>query len=153
MVTDHFGALLQELAQALNISKLQADANNSCLIKFKGGIRIQIEPDREEKFLIIGADLGEIPTGRYRENLFTEALKANGLPRPRYGFFAYSKPKDHLVLTEFLPMQDLRGDKIADFLPLFIEKVKLWKESIYRGEIPPSAVVTSRPMGMFGMRP
>lgn len=153
MVTDQFGAILDELAHALNISKLQADANNSCLIKFKGGIRVQIEPELSGKFLILGSDLGEVPAGRYRENLFAEALKANGMPRPHYGFFAFSKKNDHLVLMEYLPLQDLRGDKIADHLPLFIEKVKLWKDSIYRGEIPPTAVVTSRPMGMFGMRP
>ena len=36
MVTDFFGTFLQDISQALQIPNLHADANNSCLIKFKG---------------------------------------------------------------------------------------------------------------------
>lgn len=153
MITDQFSAILQELAKALQISKLEPDVNNSCLIKFKGGIQIQIEPDKENKFLIVGTDLGTVPSGHYRENIFAEALKANGMPLPRYGFFSYAAKKDHLILSEQLPLRDLTGEKVHDFLTPFLEKVKVWKEALARGEVPVVVTATtSRPMGMFGIR-
>lgn len=152
MITDQFGAIIQELGQALHNPKLHPDEHNSCLIKFKGDIQIQIEPDRNGKYLIIGCNLGSIPAGRYRENIFAEALKSNGLPSPRHGFFAYSKRTDSLVLTEMMSLQDLTGQKVADFLTPFKEKIKIWKEAIARGEVPVIATAfTGKPTGMFGM--
>src|SRR5262245_58766423 len=98
MVTDLFGALLQELGDSLEKADLHPDRNNSCLIRMKGGQEIQFELDRSSQFLIVGADLGAVPPGKYRENLFREALKANDMPHPIHGILAYSKKTDHLVL-------------------------------------------------------
>lgn len=155
MVTDQFGSILQELAIAIKNPGLQVDKNNSCLIKFKGGLKVQIELDRDGKNLIIGADLGLVPPGNYRERVFIEALKANGLPYPRIGTFAYSTQNDHLVLFAALGLQDLRGDKVAEYLKPFLEKLKTWKDALARSDVPVVAATTftSKPMGMFGMRP
>lgn len=154
MVSDLFGTLLQELGRALQID-LRPDANNSCLIRFGKDLRVQIELDPTGQVVVVGTELGTVPPGRYRENLFTEALKSNGLPAPRYGIFAYSRKTDHLILYEKMQIRDLTGNKIADFLPLFMEKAKIWKEALTRGEVPVAITVhTSRPpTGMFGMRP
>jgi hypothetical protein len=156
MVTDFFGTLLQELSRAVQIPGLKPDANNSCLIRFRkqNDIRIQIELDSAGLMVVIGTDLGSVAPGRYRENIFTEALKANGLPSPRYGTFAYSRKTDHLLLFEKLPIRDLTGDKVADYLKLFIEKAKVWQEALARNEVPVVITAhTSRPMNIFGMRP
>lgn len=91
MVTDFFGSLLQELGKVLEIPDLHPDRNNSCQIVLKNGLNLQIELDRSGQFLIFGADLGVVPPGRYRENLFREALKANDMPHPIHGILAYSK--------------------------------------------------------------
>lgn len=154
MVTDFFGALLDELGKILQMP-LAPDSNNSCLIKFKEGVTIQLEMDRgNNQFLIIGSDLGAIPAGKYRENLFQEALKANGMPSPRYGTFAYSKQADHLILFEMMNLQEITGGKIAEFLPFFIEKAKVWSQALTKGEIPiVASVYTSRPTGLFGLKP
>lgn len=155
MVTDFFGTLLQELAQALHLPSLQPDANNSCILKFKGEVIVQIEIDRSNQSLVIGSDLGSIPAGRYRENIFTEALKANGMPLPRYGIFAYSKQSDHLVIFDALPIRDLTGTKVADFLPLFVQKARIWKTALERGDIPPLATLytAGQTSGIFGLKP
>lgn len=156
MVTDFFGTFLQELGALLQIPDLHPDANNSCLIKFKDDLLVQLELDRQGQYLIVGSNLGEVPVGRYRENLFIEALKANGLPTfPHYGTFAYSKHANQLVLFEMFPVRDLSSAKLGEFLPKYIEKAKIWKEAIARGDVPiiSTAAPAGKTMGMFGLRP
>lgn len=153
MVSDFFGTLLQEVARKLQIPNLQPDKNNSCQIRFGKDLRIQLEIDPSGQNLIIGTNLGTVPPGRYRENIFTEALKANNLPSANRGTFAYSRKTDSLILFEKMPLKDLTGDIVADFLVFFLEKAKIWKEAVTRGEVPVAAAGTvARPTGMFGLR-
>lgn len=155
MVTDMLGALLKELGPTLQIPDLHTDRNNTCLIKLKNGIQIQLEIDRSGRFLILGADLGVVPPGKYRENLFREALKANDLPHPTHGTLAYSKKSDCLVLFEKIPTTDLTGEKIAAEILPFSEKAIQWKDAIQRNEIPTvnQAFTSQQSSGMFGLRP
>lgn len=157
MVAELFDTLLQELGQAMDIDDLQSDANHSCLIHFKSGLEVQIEPYDKGEFLLICADLGHVQPGRYREDVFREALKANGLPYPRYGTFAYSEQSDHLLMYKLMSLRELNGEKIAAFLYPFIEKGEAWKQMIDSGEVPIADTVTTSqaagPLGMFGLRP
>lgn len=82
MVLNAFEALLQELARALQIDQLKPDSNNSCLIQMPNGPKVQLEVNKQEDRLIMGSNLGFLPVGRYREDVFREALKANNLPPP-----------------------------------------------------------------------
>jgi hypothetical protein len=154
MISGQFETILQELAQAFHISELHPDSNNSCKLKLKAGIEIQLELDRSGNFLIIGTDLGEVPVGRYRESLFREALKCNDLPAPNCGILAYSRATNHLVLFEKLFIKDLNGDKVfAEITPL-VEKAKAWSEAMLKGELPVVSQVYSsehRSSGMFGL--
>lgn len=133
------------------------DQNNTCLIKFKGDILVQIEVARDENHVIIGSNLGEVAVGSYRNNLFEAALKTNGLPqpRPRTGTLAFSQYAGQLVLFEMFNSKDVSGQVIADFLPSYLETVKVWKEAISRGDTPVVATpFASKPLGgMFGLRP
>jgi len=155
MVTDLFGTLLKELEKPLGVVELHPDHHNSCLVKLKNGQNIQIELDRSAQFLIIGADLGVVPPGRYRENLFKEALKANGMPHPIHGTLAYSKKSDHLVLFNKIPVSDLNGEKIAAEITPFIGKAAIWEDALKRGEIPSLDQANAGPVssGMFGLKP
>jgi hypothetical protein len=154
MVTDMFGAILQELGHSLEISGLHPDQNHSCLIHFKNGLEIQLEIDRSGQFMVLGADLGAIPPGKYRENLFREALKANDMPHPTHGTLAYSKKSDHLILFERINVHELNGEKVAAEITPFSEKATLWSEALKNGEVPSvNQLTTSRSAGMFGLRP
>ena len=152
MVRDQFDALLSEIGQALKIPDLHADRNNSCLIKMPSGLSIQMEMHPRLQEFILGSDLGEVPLGRYRENIFLEALKANALPYPQHGIFAYSTKSGHMVLYEKFHTRDLTGQRIADEIPLFLEKAKAWKEALEKGELPAVGGMKTS-MGMFGLRP
>ena len=155
MMTDVFSTLLQELGELIKINDLHPDSNNSCLIKLPNGLEIQLEPDARAEFLIIGTTIGTAPPGRYRESIFREALKANGMPLPRYGIFSFSKKSDKLILFDTLHLKDLSGLKIFDFLKPFAEKAHSWKSSIAVGEIPSiigTYANTTSHAGMFGMK-
>lgn len=155
MVSNLFETLLQELGRTeiISIPTLHADSNNSCLIRFKGGLEVQIELNEQEHKLIICSDLGYASIGKYREDVFREALKANGMPYPRWGDFAYSRKADHLILFHRLELKDLTGERIADFLTHFLEKAFYWREALLRNDVPVvSDLRTARPMGMFGLR-
>lgn len=154
MVKDLYGTLLEEMGRSLKIEDLHADANNSCLIRLKNELRIQVEINPRTQFLLLGCDLGDIPPGPFRVDLFREALRANGQPHPQHGIFAYSNKTDHLVLFEYMHLKDLTGDKIADEIGPFSEKALLWKNSIAHNEVPVITVAGGRPtFGMFGLRP
>lgn len=156
MVTDLFGSLLQELGQVMGIPDLHPDRHNACLIKFPDGLEVQMELDGQGLELTMASNLGVLPPGKYRENVFREAMRANGMPLPLMGVFAYSKKADSLVLFQRVPTKDLSGDKINTALLPFLEKARYWKETITNNEIPQvSSVYTStgRPGGIFGLKP
>lgn len=154
MVTDFFGSLLQELGKILDIPDLHSDRNNSCQILMRSGLTLQLELDRSGQFLILGADLGIVPPGKYRENLFREALKANNMPYPLHGILAYSKKNERLVLFEKLRSQEITGEIIAAEIIPFSEKAIIWQEALKRGDVPiANHTSSSHSAGMFGLRP
>ena len=151
MVMDLFESLLQEFSKAVDIPNLKPDGNNSCLIALPKGPKIQLDIDPTNEFLIIGSEIGFIPAGRYRENIFKEALRANSLPAPRYGDFAFSQKKDTLVLTAKIFLRDLTGEKIASHYTPFAEKAQHWWEAIQKGEVPSITGAFSTRKGGTGM--
>jgi hypothetical protein len=155
MVTDFLGVMLQEMGTNLEIPDLHPDRNNTCQIRLKSGLDIQIELDKSGQFIVLGADLGTVPPGKYRENLFREALKANDMPYPNHGTLAYSKKSDHLVLFERMNIKDLNGEKVAVEITPFSEKALIWKDALQRGDIPPlnQSYMAQSSGGMFGLRP
>jgi len=157
MVTDLFGLLLNDMGALLEIKDLHPDANNSCIVRFPSGVQIQLELDKSQEKLIFGCDIGEVPAGRYRANIFREALRSNGLPYPNShrGIFAFSKKADHLILFRTVLMKDLNAEKLVEELKPFEEKAAYWQETVMQGGTPVvghgSQVMQSG--GMFGMRP
>lgn len=152
MVSNLYEGLLQELGKVLGLA-LVPDANNSCLVRLPNGLEVQFELDQTGDRFIMGTDLGAMPSGRYRELMFREALKANGMPAPRPGILAYSKSADRLILFRWLLARELNGEKIAFLLGPFSEKALEWREAIRQGDVPQfQATASSGPSRMFGIR-
>ena len=152
MVSDLYETLLKETAEAMGISELHPDRNNSCLIKLKSGVRIQIDLDNRGDFLILGSNVGTPPAGRYREKLLCQALKANELLPNQRGIFAYSPKTEHLLLFEKLSLQDLNGKKIAAAIDILAAKAAVWSEAIAHNDVPEIDQLSARPAGIFGLR-
>jgi hypothetical protein len=153
MVGDIYEALLKELSEALQIGKLAPDENNSCLLQFKNGLELQIEPHENNETLIISAPIGEIPPGKYRENVFREALKANAIAYPRHGAFGYSLDTEQLIIFKVMPLKNLTGDQLAAYLNPFMEKAIEWRGILEKNEVP-HVIINHKskpsPFGMFG---
>jgi Tir chaperone protein (CesT) family len=154
MITNPLEALLDELGKALDIPNLAPDEHETCLLRIEGNINIQIELDKDEHYLLVVCDLGEIPLGRYRQDLMEVALKMNSLPPPLYGEFAYSNKAGHFLIFDKLWMDRLSGDQLAELIHLFREKAIVWKEAIEHNEVPViSEITTSDHVGIFGLKP
>lgn len=153
MVTGLFDSILKEMGEVLKIT-ITEPKNNTCLLRFANGVEVYFQMDKSEKSLTLCSNLGTLPFGRFRENIFKAALAANGLAYPRSGTFAFSEQANSIVLFEQLPIEDLHGDKVVEFLLPYIEKARTWKESIAKGEVPyvPVPVTTGRPSGLMGLK-
>lgn len=161
MVASRLEILLQELGQtnlmANLVSTVQSwrpNASNTCLIPISEGLNVQLELDKTEKNLMVGCVLGSVPPSPYRHKLFVEALRANGMPPPRYGILAYSNRAQSLVLFDYLDVQDLTGHKISEYLMPYLDKAKLWKEAIDNGTVPvvDSNSSVGAPRNLFGLK-
>ena len=135
MIEGPFEAALSELSKIWNIP-LKPDKNNSCLVKFKNGLEIQIEPLNKRDDLLICAQLGEVYQGQYREELFKIALMTNGQDYPNIGTLAFSTDTNQLILFDHLPFVELTKDKLINLIDPFMEKALKWKEAIKGQSIP-----------------
>ena len=151
MSIEAYELLLKEIATKLE-TELAIDDHGTCLLRMANGIHIHIEPDREAEHVIVGANLGVVPTGSYRENLFRTAMIINGSQYPRYGIFAYSRQNKQLVLFEKRSLRQVTTEEILDILDPFSEKALVWRDAITNEEIPslpPTSTATSA--RMFGL--
>jgi hypothetical protein len=155
MITDRFGALLEELGQAMTL-KLAPDSHNACLIHFPDKLEVHLSPDAVGEFLNIVFEIGTPGEGKYRENVFREALKANGLPEPREGVFCFGTKKNVLLLYDSIPFEDIHGQRLFDIIQRLALKARQWRDCISRGEIPSyrssGAGAPSGSGNIFGMR-
>ena len=99
MVTDRFGALIEELSTAMK-TQLTPDSHNACKIRFPDKLNVYMEPNASEDEVQVIVEIGKPGEGKFRENIFRESLRANGLPPPRLGIFCYSQKEDSLLLFE-----------------------------------------------------
>lgn len=156
MIGDTWSDIVEQLAKVLQI-KLAPDKNRACLLRFKNGVAIQMELDKRGENVLMVSDLGQVPQGRYRENLFREALKANGLPLPLHGIFAFGAKTESLLLYNSLSIEELTGQKLAEALTPFSQKAELWKNAITSGQVPSymgtelSFGAAKAPGGLFGI--
>ncbi len=125
-----FEELMHELAQKFSI--LLKPLNGLCTFRIEGKLEVQLKLDRSEKMLFIGSFLTEVPPGKFRENVFTQVLKANNLI-PNTGWFGFNENNSSLFLYEYLPMENLNIKTLETFFALFVDKALEWKKAIEAG--------------------
>lgn len=154
MVAEKMDQIFEDLGKKLK-TPIIPGTEGSCRIRFKSGAEVQFAPTSDSRGLTLISRLGEVAPGKYRETLYREALKANGLKPPLNGIFSYSKKSNSLYLFEQMPLDELTGDKLFEALQPFLEKIEIWKGAISRGEVPSynsQAGTYSGGGGIFGLR-
>ncbi len=133
-MTERLQEILIELGKMIDIP-LYVDSENSCTLMIEGTLRIQIELEKMEQRLIVGAFIGTIPPGKFRENVLTHTLQANHL-YPRIGTFGYNIFANELLLFETFDIDTINGRKLADFLFEIVPKAISYKKGIESGHLP-----------------
>lgn len=152
MVEPLFASILKDLEHLFGFP-LVPDAIDSCLVRLKDGMSVQMEFDRRGLFLI-GCRLGTIPPSRYRDLLFAHALRENGHYFPSQGVLGFSQKSQQLILFLQLTPQGLNADRFASILPPFFQRAHDWHEALGRGDMPRTSMLPPTPersSGMFGL--
>ncbi|MBS0616206.1 MAG: CesT family type III secretion system chaperone [Verrucomicrobia bacterium] len=131
---DRFATLLADLGTLINVP-LHPDSKRLCRLNIDNKIHIQIQEEENQDRLLVACFVGEIPAGKFRENLLKATLKENNA-YPRLGTFAYSARNNQLALFAYIYYPGLHGDNFADFLGTFLEKAFTWKTALETGRIP-----------------
>lgn len=132
---ESFKELVQHLSDLIGVT-LHTDRIDACRFSVDGKLHVQIENEPSYERILIATFLGEVPPGKFRENVFKEALKANNF-FPRVGILGFSNRKYQLALFDTLPYLNLTANKLGDFLSVFIEKAEMWRSSIQNGNLAP----------------
>jgi hypothetical protein len=143
MVSDQLDSILKDFESFFKCP-LQADKNNSCLIKMAAGVTLQMELNRFGQILI-ASPITVLPGGRFQDDVLKEAMKANGFYRPYSGIFGLSTKSNTLFLYLLLEPHRLNEDKINQLLPPFIDKAKKWTDALEKGELPFIEEITGSP--------
>lgn len=134
MSLDPFAILLADLGALIQVP-LHPDHQRSCCLSFNNELHVQLKEDESKDRILVGTFLGEIPPGKFRENVLKETLKENNL-FPRMGTFGYSERNNQLAFFSYVSFQGLRGDTMADFLEAFLEKAFSWRTALQTGQLP-----------------
>lgn len=149
-MTDLFQQLLQDLGRIFHL-ELHADKLNACSILIPPELIIQLQLDQSQENLFLFSKVAPLPPGRFRENVLTEALKANAAPDPIPGIFAYLAKTDHLILFQSYPVSILNGERLAGLFGAFLEVAEKWRKAIQSGQSSPPSLQTS-PANPFGLK-
>lgn len=149
---DRFEELLKELGQIINLP-LHPDKHRACKLNINNVLHVQIEMDLSQDRLLIASFLCDVPPGKFREEVFREALKANSF-FPRTGTFGFSKRKNQLAFFTSLPTSQLNGEKLASFLGEYITTADEWRSSIENGRPGPQNQSSPKSKdSFFGLKP
>jgi hypothetical protein len=140
---DRFEEILKELGQIIDLP-LHVDKNRACMLNINQVLHVQMEPDAINDHLLIGSFLIDVPAGRFREDIFRDALKANHA-RDRIGTLGYSARNNQLFFFRKLSFYELTGNKLCDFLGQFINIADSWRQAIESGQSSPTP--SFRPRG------
>lgn len=135
---DKFHQLMEEVGQSLSIA-LKPDENNACRLHLKSEVEMQMEPDVEKDRLVIVALVGEVPAGKFREEVLKTSLKHNN-SYPRIGNFAYSEKKHQLVCFATLPFSTLTAPQLIEEMTSLATQANSWLTGLKGGQIPQAGV-------------
>ncbi|HSX10865.1 MAG TPA: CesT family type III secretion system chaperone [Chlamydiales bacterium] len=136
-MTNQFEELLHELGKIFHL-ELRIDHSHACSIQMHDSLTIQLQLDVSQENLWIFSRIIEVPPGKFRENIFREALKANALPDPRTAHFGYLSNTNHLALFQKYPLTILNGERLAGLVGAFVEMADSWMQAIAKGQPAPT---------------
>jgi hypothetical protein len=122
--------LLGELGKVLDLSSLELDVNNHCLILFDDKIVLNLELQEEEGALIIYSYISVVPFAG-KELILEILLEANFFWKISHGAtFSIDKQTQTLVLQQKFLLPLTRPESFQDELGIFVDVVEAWMKRI-----------------------
>lgn len=149
MTISRFEELLKELGKEFRLA-LHIDRHHACSIQLPPLV-VQLQLDTALENLYLFSKLVELPPGKFRENVLTAALVANGRPDPIPGTLSYFSRENMLALHQSYPLPILTGERLAGLIGSFLEMGKEWKEAVEGGRAGPPGFSPQK-MGPHGLR-
>lgn len=129
-----FEKVIRDVSEFLQLD-LKPDESGAIGLKLRD-FYVQIEPDEKQENLLIFSPIGDVPEGRYREDILEQALRSNAFPPPNLGILCMSKKTGKFYIYESFPMRYVSKEQLFATLPPLLEKVKMWKEALEHAQIP-----------------
>lgn len=149
-MSDPFQQLLDELGNLCGQS-LHLDKNLACTINIDYHLNVQLKMDTLQERLLVATFIGEVPPGRFREDIFQAALKSNH-KTDRVAILAYSSKNNQLMAYDYLPLMRLTGEILVTYLEKLGVFLNEWRKGIESGQLPsistPSASKLPSPFGL-----
>ena len=151
----NFNELMEELAESL-AAPLYPDMNNVVTMLVEERVKMQMETDRSDEFLLIGAYIGELPPGKFREHILFDALKANYRTNENPGILSYVGKHNSLMVWRKFSLETLSVDSLIEHIKHLSGRAKKWQDAMDSGHASPDdelpQVKDSKPKNnMFGM--
>jgi hypothetical protein len=122
--------LLRELGRVLDLSSLELDTNNHCLILFDDKIVLNLELQEEEGTLIVYSYISVVPFAG-KELILEILLEANFFWKISHGAtFAIDKQTQTLILEQKFPLPLEKPESFQDELGVFVDVVEAWMKRI-----------------------
>ncbi|MCH9617396.1 MAG: hypothetical protein SP4CHLAM5_08480 [Chlamydiia bacterium] len=150
-----FEVLIEELAEMLD-APLYPDINSVVVVLVEGKVKVQLEPDKRGDFFLIGAYIGELPPGKFREHILKDALKVNFNACKNLGILSYTAKHNTLMIHRKIHLEALTVDKLIEAIKHMTCRAKKWQEAMDSGHTSPEDEIPKigaqkDPGKMFGM--
>lgn len=110
--------------------KLYPDTHDACKLLLADDIMVQLEIDQRGENLLLASHIAELSPGKFRESVLKHALVANTMETPNYGNLCYVEKINMLSLYDFIPLDGLKTEFLMNFIIVFADKVKSWKNAL-----------------------
>ena len=100
-------------------------------------VKIHIEADPMEEFIIIGAYIAELPPGKFREAILKDALKSNFNVNKNAGILSYMGRENILTLHTKIALGSLSIDTLMHCLKHLTKRARAWQDAINEGRSSP----------------
>lgn len=150
-----FQTFLDRLGEIMETS-IKADLQNSCTLRINDDLDVQLELDRVGEYLTVGIDILFLEMGPFRNDVFFNAMKANGVPQQRYGTLSFVEKTGHFFIHHQFFFPSLEVENFYHSLSEITYRAHIWKKAIMAnqslpddpGEVPPKKETSSRNLGL-----
>ena len=128
-----FEEFIHTLSIGLNLP-LTAEKGILCKLQIDEKLSLYLQYDEANDLLLIGCLVGEIPPGKFRENVLKEALKQNAY-YPRIANLCYTEKGNKLAFYTHKSFERIDAQTASHLIESYIAYGMSWHTAIQTGNL------------------